>query len=207
MTTIAAGRLSETLQTLVDARLDTIDRMLLGRVNRQDRLAIVREVETQIFDLLHGRDTDSLDRDDVLAVLARLDPPEAYLPDEATGEVAPTRYSAGPQPIHRNRPTRPAESRLPKVSGILGIVSLSAIILDCLIFFIVSNASIEANFVGAVLELSLFGLAGLSFLLGLLAVITGSASRLQGGWAITGLVTGILGLFSTTIGILAVFVN
>ncbi len=82
MTTIATSPLSETLQSLVDARLDTIDRMLLGRVNRHDRLAIVREVESQIFDLLQGRDPGPLDRDDVLAVLARLDPPEAYLPED-----------------------------------------------------------------------------------------------------------------------------
>ena len=45
MTTTTA-QLSESLQILIDSRLDTIDRMLLGRVSRQDRLAIVREVES-----------------------------------------------------------------------------------------------------------------------------------------------------------------
>ena len=70
------------MQALVDARLDTIDRMLLGRVARQDRLAIVREVESQIHDLLGEPRPRPLDRDDVLAVLARLDPPEAYLPED-----------------------------------------------------------------------------------------------------------------------------
>jgi hypothetical protein len=49
-------RLSESVQALIDARLDTIDRMLLGRVSRADRLDIVRDVETQIFELLQGRD-------------------------------------------------------------------------------------------------------------------------------------------------------
>ena len=82
--TVATTQLSESLQVLVDARLDTIDRMLLGRVPRADRLAIVRDLETQIFELLQERDRDAgeLGRDDVLAVLSSLDPPEAYLPEE-----------------------------------------------------------------------------------------------------------------------------
>ena len=71
MTTIDATPLTEALQALVDARLDTIDRMLLGKVDRQDRLAIGREVESQIFDLLRGRDGETIGRDEVLAVLAR----------------------------------------------------------------------------------------------------------------------------------------
>ena len=56
MTTSVAVPLSESLQALVDSRLDTIDRMLMGRVPRQDRLSIVREVEAQVFDLLQERD-------------------------------------------------------------------------------------------------------------------------------------------------------
>src|SRR4051812_8571371 len=50
--TVASIRLTESLQTLIDARLDTVDRMLLGRVPRADRLAIARDLEAQIFDLL-----------------------------------------------------------------------------------------------------------------------------------------------------------
>ena len=45
-------QLPQALETLIESRLDTIDRMLVGRVPRQDRLAIVREVESQIYDLL-----------------------------------------------------------------------------------------------------------------------------------------------------------
>ena len=74
--------LSESLQSLIDSRLDTIERMLLGRVARAERMAIVREVESQIHELLGERETDEPSREDVLAVLARLDPPEAYLPEE-----------------------------------------------------------------------------------------------------------------------------
>src|ERR1700733_7056428 len=102
--TITTTQLSESLQNLIDARLDTIDRMLLGRVPRADRTAIVREVEGQIYDLLQERDLESLDRDDVLAVLARLDPPEAYLPEESTCEPNPTvRSVAAPRTIHPAR--------------------------------------------------------------------------------------------------------
>ena len=83
--TVATAQISECLQVLIDSRLDTIDRMLLGRMSRQDRLAIVREVESQIHELLEECNSEELTREDVLAVLARLDPPEAYLPEETAG--------------------------------------------------------------------------------------------------------------------------
>ena len=86
MATITSVQVPELLQTLIDSRLDTIDRMLLGRLPRAERLEIVREVESQIFELLQERISDEPTREDVLAVLARLDPPEAYLPEELEGE-------------------------------------------------------------------------------------------------------------------------
>ena len=82
--------LDDGAQILIDSRLDTIERMLLGQVPRADRLAIVREVEAQIHDLLADRTPDDTDRDAVLAALGRLDPPEAYLPDEAGSRMMPT---------------------------------------------------------------------------------------------------------------------
>ena len=82
---VATAQISESLQMLIDSRLDTIDRMLLGRLSRQDRLAIVREVDSQIHELIQASEGDELTREDVLAVLARLDPPEAYLPNETDG--------------------------------------------------------------------------------------------------------------------------
>src|SRR5262245_2628824 len=82
------GRLPRHLQRLIDARLDTIDRMLLGRLPRADRLAVAREVEAQVHELLGERHGHELDREDVLAVLAQLDPPEAYLPEEGGYEAA-----------------------------------------------------------------------------------------------------------------------
>ena len=44
MATITSVRVPDTLQTLIDSRLDTIDRMLVGRLPRSERLEIVREV-------------------------------------------------------------------------------------------------------------------------------------------------------------------
>src|SRR3954451_12809710 len=97
MSTIASVRVPESLQTLIDSRLDTIDRMLLGRLPRAERLEVVREVESQIFELLQERCSDEPTREDVLAVLARLDPPEAYLPEELEREPgARLRPLAGP---------------------------------------------------------------------------------------------------------------
>ena len=188
MTTIAETRLSADLQGLVDARLDTIDRMLLGRVDRQDRLAIVREVEGQIFELLAGRDAGTLDRDDVLAVLARLDPPEAYLPDDE----APSRPRAprGPSAPRDLVPARRAPSGgIGLSAGILGMGSVT---------WVLFCASLETGlFHGAdqgVLKFLFFGSMGLGFLASILAIIFAARTRLRGAWAVVGLVTGILGL-------------
>jgi hypothetical protein len=185
MTTIATRPLSDTLQALVDARLDTIDRMLLGRVNRHDRLAIVREVESQIFDLLRGRDADSLGRDDVLSVLAGLDPPEAYLPDEDESAFEPG-LARLPTPPRALRPPAGAQGWLPLASGVLGIVSVATFFLSTLLVF--------GTNVGELGELVWFGSIGLSFVMGLLAVIFAARARLRGAWPIVGLVTGIVSL-------------
>jgi hypothetical protein len=181
MTTIAASPLSEALQALVDARLDTIDRMLLGRVNRQDRLAIVREVESQIFDLLQRHD-GAIDRDDVLAVLARLDPPEAYLPDEdSIAEPRPPRVSAAPRAIPAQG--HAGSGRTSLAGGILGIVSLALIVFGFLL-----------ESIDGLLVLMFYGSIGVSLIACVLAIIFAARVRLRGGWAVTGLVTGILSL-------------
>src|SRR5271163_235967 len=116
--TVATAPISDSLQMLVDSRLDTIDRMLLGRLSRQDRLAIVREVESQIHELLQVRDNGELTRDDVLAVLARLDPPEAYIPDENETIAAPAR---GMLPSRSTPTAARADQRAARASGILGL--------------------------------------------------------------------------------------
>ena len=189
-------QLSESLQTLVDARLDTIDRMLLGRVPRQDRLAIVREVESQLSDQLHERG-EALTRDDVLAVLARLDPPEAYLPEGDSPFVSsiPGTLSSSPS---RSTP-KPAPG-VAKASGILGICSLTLVLLSPLLLAI---AQALKSLVFA--EILLFSTAGLIFVGSVLSIVLAAHGRRSGVWAIVGLVTGILSLlFSMAAGVLLI---
>jgi hypothetical protein len=182
MTTIAASPLTDALQALVDARLDTIDRMLVGRVNRQDRLAIVREVESQVFDLLQRHEGGPIDRDDVLAILARLDPPEAYLPDEdSAAEPRPPRVSSAPRAIPA--PGHAGSGRTSLAGGILGIVSLTLIVFCFLL---------EA--IDGLVVMLFYGSIGVSLIACVLAIIFAARVRLRGSWAVTGLVTGILSL-------------
>jgi hypothetical protein len=74
--------LSPALQTLIDERLDSIERILLvAGVSRGERRGILSEVEAHVFELLARRTTAEPTREDVLAVLAQLDPPESYAPE------------------------------------------------------------------------------------------------------------------------------
>jgi hypothetical protein len=200
MTTIAATPLSETLRRLVDARLDTIDRMLLGRVNRQDRLAIVREVESQIHDLLQDRDPGSLDREDVLAVLTRLDPPEAYLPEEQ-GESSTAAWPTSiPMTASRERGARTTASPIP---GIVGLVAIGMVFVAFATYILAEMLGSEMLFlVGST------GAIGLAFLLGVIATSLAMYMKLRGAWAVVGLVTGIIATVTALLGgvtILAVF--
>jgi hypothetical protein len=190
--TITTTQLSESLQNLIDARLDTIDRMLLGRVPRADRTAIVREVEGQIYDLLQERDLESLDRDDVLAVLARLDPPEAYLPEE--GSSAPTAARL-PTPRRPTPTSPPGSSRVGTVSGILGILALVMAFSSPLVYIVADLLGSELLLIGG-----LFGTAGLVFVQGALAITLAIYTRLRGGWAIVGLITGIISVLCSLAG-------
>ena len=123
MTTITSVQVPELLQALIDSRLDTIDRMLLGRLPRSERLEIVREVESQIFELLQERCSDEPTREDVLAVLARLDPPEAYLPEElerepgAPSTAADWPRGAGPAPGSTGRRSQAPDLPWPAASS------------------------------------------------------------------------------------------
>ena len=116
--------LDDEAQALVDARLDTIERMLAGRTTRGDRLAIVREVEAQVQDLLANRAPGEPDRDAVIAALAHLDPPEAFLA-EGAGAASPGHLAtpAAARPIARPRGASPA-STTGKISAGVGLAGL-----------------------------------------------------------------------------------
>jgi hypothetical protein len=181
---VAAVQLSDALQALIDSRLDTIDRILMGRVPRQERLAIVRDVESQIHEQLQERGGEEQTRENVLAVLARLDPPEAYLPEHQGVAPAPrmapeaTSFSSVAQRRHDQR-------TLASASAILGMVAMTAIVLFPLGYG--AGAALQNEFV----ILSLWGLATLLMLVGgVLALIFGVRARRARGWAITGFVLG-----------------
>ena len=184
--TVVTAQISELLQTLIDSRLDTVDRMLLGRVSRQDRLAIVTEAESQIHELLHASDSDELTREDVLAVLARLDPPEAYISDEFNGErVSPRRTS--PRFAHQTPHTA---DKVGRASGILGVSALTLVLLFPVEYFI--GAAIKSEAVVEILLISTFLLMLIGAILGL---AFGIIARKSGPSAVVGIVTSSLALF------------
>lgn len=85
---MTAAELNPELRKLIDARLDAIDRNLVrAEIGWSERRSIVGEVETQIFELLARRGPMPA-HEDVLAVLASLDPPESYIPDELRSRLA-----------------------------------------------------------------------------------------------------------------------
>jgi hypothetical protein len=183
---VATARISDSVQILIDSRLDTIDRMLLGRLSRQDRLAIVREVESQIHELIQASETDELTREGVLAVLARLDPPEAYLPDETEGDGEPVS-------MHKTfaaRTTQPelkGDLKVGRASGILGLAAIVLMLLQPVTYAIA---------VALHSELALMVLGGGNLLLvgvaAALGLVLGVVARKSGAWAIVGIVTSVL---------------
>jgi hypothetical protein len=84
---MTAAELNPEMRKLIDARLDAIDRILIGaQIGWSERRSIAGEVETQIFELL-ARRSQMPSHEDVLAVIDSLDPPESYLPEELHGAV------------------------------------------------------------------------------------------------------------------------
>ena len=201
--TVDAAQVSEALQILIDARLDTVDRMLLGRVPRQDRLAIVREVESQIFELLPTRGDGELGRDEVLAVLARLDPPEAYLPEAGEGEAPTVRTPAAARPTTaRSAPV--VGSRSGKAAGILGLSMLGALFLLGLVVWMLALSLARSSQVAA--YILLLGAGGLIFIGSVVAIVLAAFARLRGAWDVVGLVTGVVGVLFTIAAAVVLFV-
>jgi hypothetical protein len=107
--------LSPTLRTLVDERLDGIERALrTANMPRVERLKIVEDVERQLLDML-AEASDRPSRRDVLQALARLDPPEAYLaeqPQSASSDNLPEPAANKADPLPRTGYSRLASSSL-----------------------------------------------------------------------------------------------
>ena len=93
---MTSTELNSELRTLIDARLEAVDGMLLrAQVSWCERRSIVGEVETQIYELLSRRSALPVE-EDVQVVLASLDPPEAYIPDELRDRMADPPTGATP---------------------------------------------------------------------------------------------------------------
>jgi hypothetical protein len=184
--TIATAQISESLQILIDSRLDTIDRVLVGRVPRQDRLAIVAEVESQIHELLSERGDDDLTREDVLAALGRLDPPEAYLSDGIEAERMPMRAASPRQQQHGSVSSY---DKVARASGFLGLAALALMLfmpVDYLIAVGLGSSQAAILLLGANLLLVVSaGVLGLTF---------GICARKGGPWAVVGITSGALSL-------------
>jgi hypothetical protein len=117
--TTARLELEPSLQALIDDRLDAIERVLLrAGVARGERRGIVEEVEAQVYELLSRKSGAEPVRADVLAVLAALDPPEAYAPEPYRHRVS---ENVG-TPIIRMR--RPQPSLLALCSAGGGVLAM-----------------------------------------------------------------------------------
>jgi hypothetical protein len=146
MMTATRTDLDPGLRALIDDRLDAVERvLLLAGVSRGERGGIVEEVETQVYELLARRTSEEPTRRDVQAVLAALDPPEAYAPEGYRERAA----DAAAPPVPRPRQPRPS---------LLAIASAAVGVLTLLLFVVLSGISAEVSSGLGLLLLAVFGL-------------------------------------------------
>ncbi|MFO0960466.1 MAG: hypothetical protein U0800_24035 [Isosphaeraceae bacterium] len=192
MTTMTEVRLPEALQGLIDARLDTIDRMLLGRLPRGERMAIVGQVEEQLHEMLGEHQGEDWSREDILEILGRLDPPEAYLPESGETGMPSTPMPAS-RPIARagTIPARRSEgTRQARLGGVLGIIALVLALLAPPIlwgFCLVMNSEMPLIVGGGMDVVAVMVLATIG-------LIQSIRHRAAGGWAIAGLTLNIVSM-------------
>ena len=159
-------------------------------------MAIVREVESQIEELLADRDPATLQREDILEVLGRLDPPEAYLPDDAgavhlrvpaarlvrDADAAPTRRGSG--------------MGIGRLGGILGALAMGLVLfLYPIVFGLAIELGSEIVLFGGGAVVALLGLGG-----GLSGIILGIQGRRHGTWPILGIVLGAFAILISFLG-------
>ena len=194
---IATASLSTAAQALIDARLDVIERILMDRMGRQDRLTIVREVESQIHELLAERGVDEASREDVLAVLARLDPPEAYLSDEELNTNPVPRAATNPRPANSSATPKANVllDFLAITSGILGIVAgLAGLLMSALSLMIVTR--LVSQVPDTLVHLSFFGGASAILLASPCSLALSFYCRFQSRWAVFGLISSLFSMIA-----------
>ncbi len=185
-----ATLLEPDLQKLIDARLDTIDRMLMGRVPRTDRQAIIKEVESQIEELLSEKESDALGPEEILELLARLDPPEAYLVAGDPEDLPRTPLLRALSSAHAKpgRKQGGSANRLALAAGIVGILSLLfALTLPLATYLLALALQSEGVLFGGLVLTVLLGLST-----GIFALVAGTITLSKGAWPIVGIVTAAL---------------
>lgn len=173
-------------QKLIDQRLDELDRLLLGLLPREERLAMVTDVEARVKAL--GGDTTLVE-----------------LPATAS---AASLARTGARPAARR-------SRVALSSGVLGIVSAGCLFLSPILFILASVCAeaLGEEFTIALMSLFVFVLViggGLAVFLGGASIIrlARSGQTTTGtGWAITGLCTGLLPMLLGVVGLLTIGVQ
>ena len=132
--------------------LDMIERVLLmASVSRGERRGILGEVEMHVFELLGRRTTGEPTREDVLAVLAQLDPPESYAPEGFDRRMLNDTWSA-------TRRREPQLSFMAVGSAAIGVFIASALAVSAIVF---DDATLIYLGVFALLVVSIVGCCSL----------------------------------------------
>lgn len=182
--------LAPSLQKLVDSRLDNIDRALLSsEVSRYERRQIVCAVEDQIQELVARIEKDEPTREDILRILASLDPPEAYgtgslqSTNDPSAERATMRFASSQSGVRKE----PKGNILAIVSVALGAMSVivlpSFIVISVYAFLFSAAFSLAAMICGIIALCQLVNYSGTTIgrvmsILGILSFPCGSAITL-----------------------------
>jgi len=187
------------VQQFIEQRLDAIDQALLGLLPRQDRLAAVAHIETQIREIVAARPAvaanlhaatqspalgDSAFSDMMSETPAFLPHPQFFRP--ASGGWVPA--------------TQKKRSRLAIAAGVVGMIALALLFATPVTYFFVVEMLSEV--LGELVAISLMGAHAVAMWIGGLAAVglgIGALVSLRRrkhlaghGWAIAGLCTGPL---------------
>ncbi len=126
MTTI---EIPSAMRQMIDARLDSVERALMAKgMGRSDRQQILGAIEDQILEMLSQSSDEEPTRDDVLLILAKLDPPEAYMDfSEGDGVVFPVSKTG-------ERPRATEGASMPTTKKDFNVLAIISFVLTCFAF-------------------------------------------------------------------------
>jgi hypothetical protein len=115
-----------TLRQMIDARMDNIERALMTKgMGRGDRRQVLSAIEDQILEMLGQSTDEEPTREDLLRVLAKLDPPEAYL------ELSEFEVPSFPSAKTGERQMDADVARIAPVKKELNVLAVVAFVLTC----------------------------------------------------------------------------